>query len=110
MIALPPGCTINHPITIEIDKLTEEMVDWYRFIGGLVEKEERYDHRGRKELRYRVQYNKGKYCHYRADGTNGVRLHFHGDDAAVASIFVIKFFEHIQQTNLDKHMDIKDTV
>ena len=79
------------------------MVEWYRLIGGMVEKDEHYDHRGRQKTQYRVKYGTGKYCHHRADGTNGVRLHFHGNDAAVASMFLIKFIDYIENHNLKEH-------
>lgn len=105
MIGLPPGCSVNYSITIEIDKLTNEMIAWYYLVGGGVKTEEHYDHRGRKVEKTFVQYGKGKWCHHRADGTNGTRLHFHGDDAAAASLFLIKFLESIENHNLKEHAE-----
>ena len=83
------------------------MVNWYQLIGGLTKKDEHYDYKGRKVERYLVQYGKGKWCYHRADGTGGTRLHFHGDDASVASMFIVKFMDYVQTSNLDRYMDIK---
>jgi len=100
MIYLPPGCSVNYPIYIEIKEMTNAIVDWYKLIGGSVTIDETYDNRGRKKEREFVQYGKGKKCHYRADGSNGIRLHFAGEDASVASMFIIKFMDVIEQHNL----------
>jgi len=105
MIPLPPGCTVNFAIYIEIDQLTAEMVDWYEMVGGTVVQKEWWDHRGGKRLDKYVQYGKSKPCYRRQDGSGGVRLHFHGDDASVASMFIIKFLDHVEQTNLNSHME-----
>ena len=107
MIGLPPGCTVNYPIFVEINQLTDEIAAWYQQIGGTVIEKKHWDHRGRETTEKYVQYGKSKLCYRRQDGTNGVRLHFHGDDAHVASMFIIKFLEHVQQTNLDTHMEIQ---
>lgn len=106
MIPLPPGCTVNYPIFIELDQLTEDMVAWYRLIGGTVTEKKYWTYQGRETVVKYVQYGKSKPCYRRQDGTDGVRLQFHGDDAHVASMFIIKFLEHVQQTNLDTHMEI----
>ena len=106
MIDLPPGCTVNYPIFVEIDQLTEEMIDWYKLVGGVITEKKHWNHRSREQTVKFVQYGRGKICYRRQDGTKGVRLHFHGDDASVASMFIIKFVNHIEQTNLNTHMDI----
>ena len=104
MIGLPPGCTVNYSIAIEIREMTREIVDWYRLIGGTVYEDESYDHRGRKVCREYVQYGSGKRCHYRADGTGGIRLHFNGQDASVASMFIIKFMHVIEEHNMSEQI------
>jgi hypothetical protein len=105
MIPLPPGCTVNFPIFIELNELTDEMVNWYEMIGGTVIEKDHWDYRGKKSTVKFVQYGQSKPCHRRQDGTQGVRLHFHGDDASVASMFILKFHNHVQQTNLNIHME-----
>jgi len=105
MIGLPAGCTVTYSITVELKEMTKEIVEWYKQIGGVVTTENHYDHRGRQVSRDFVQYGKGKRCHYRADGSQGIRLHFHGDDASVASMFLIKFFDQIENHNLKEHME-----
>jgi len=103
MIPMPPGCRITYNVFIEIDQLTKEMVEWYQLVGGDTKMDNYYDNRGRKVEKYLVQYGKGKWCYHRADGTGGTRLHFQGEDAAVASLFLIKFLEHVQTHNLKEH-------
>lgn len=100
MISLPPGCSVNYPIYIEIKEMTTAIIDWYRLIGGIVTIDETYDYRGRKREREFVQYGKGKKCYYRADGSGGIRLHFAGEDAAVADMFIIKFLDVVETHNL----------
>lgn len=103
MIALPPGCSVVYNIFVEIDQLTSDMVDWFLLIGGNIKEEEYYNHRGSKIVKNFVKYGTGKWCYHRADGTGGTRLHFQGEDAAVASMFLIKFIDHVQTHNLKEH-------
>lgn len=100
MIALPPGVTVNHFIAIEIDQLTEEMVSWFESIGGKVGYEIKWTRSGSTIELPVVQYGQGKPSYYRQDGSGGVRLNFHGNDASTASMFILKFLEHVQQHNL----------
>ena len=105
VISLPPGCTVTYAIFIDIDTLTNEILEWYHLQGGVVEKDSWYDNRGKLVDRHFVRLPKSKRCHHRQDGSGGVRLHFHGDDASTASLFLIKFFDHVQQHNLKEHME-----
>lgn len=108
MIPLPPGCTVSYAVIIDISELTDAMCEWYDQIGGTIVVDSHYDHRGRKiELPY-VSYNNSKRCHRRKDGTKGVRLHFLGKDAAVASLFLLKFNEYVEQHNLREHVDFQN--
>jgi hypothetical protein len=101
MIKLPPGCTVAYGITIDVDQLTPNMVEWYEMIGGTVAEKTHYNHRGSPIVSKYVQYN-SKPCHYLLDGTNSVRLHFLGTDASTARVFLIKFNEHVKQHNLKR--------
>jgi hypothetical protein len=105
MIGLPAGCTVTYSITVELKEMNKNIVDWFRLVGGVVVTETHYNHRGHQVSRDFVQYGKGKRCHYRADGSNGIRLHFHGDDASVASMFLIKFFDVVEDHNLKEHLE-----
>lgn len=105
MIPLPPGCTVTYAVYIDVDKLTDEMVEWYRLVDGRVYQDKWYDHRGRERTLNYVSYGQGKRCHHFQDGTAGTRLHFHGDDASAASMFIMKFFEHITRNNLQEQME-----
>jgi hypothetical protein len=105
MIALPPGCTVTYAVYVDVDQLTDEMVEWYRLVEGKIYEDKWYNHRGQeKQLTY-VSYGKGKRCHHFQDGTTGTRLHFHGDDASAASMFIMKFFEHVTRNNLSEVME-----
>ena len=106
MIALPPGCSVTYAITVEVSELTNAMCDWHEQIGGSVRAMDHYDIRGRKVIVKSVMYNNYKWCHNRQDGTNGARLHFLGKDASVASMFLLKFSEYVQNHNLKEHMDM----
>jgi len=105
MIALPPGCTVNFSIWIDVDSLSTEMIEWYQLIGGAVKTGVFYDHRGTPKYEHFVQYGKAKFCHHHQNGSGGTRLHWHGDDAATASVFLIKFFDHVTQHNLKEQME-----
>ena len=105
MIALPPGCTVNFSIWIDVNHLSTEMVEWFEMIGGRVHTDTFWDqHHNIQNVKY-VSYSKGKWCHYRNDGSGGCRIHWHGDDAATASVFLIKFFDHVTQHNLKEQME-----
>jgi len=106
MIALPAGVTVNYFIAIELDRLTNDMVAWFDIIGGEVTHKIEWDRKGREIIKPVVKYGKGQSSYYRQDGSGGVRLNFHGDDASVASVFILKFMEHVQQHNLkDVHFE-----
>lgn len=104
MIPLPPGCTVSYAVWIDVDKLTDEMVEWYRLVGGYAYRDRWYDHRGREQATYYVNYGQGKRCHHHQNGSGGTRLHFNGDDASVASMFIMKFFNHVIDNNLKEQM------
>ena len=105
MIALPPGCTVNYSVWIDVDNLTDDMIEWYAMIGGNVYKDRWYDPRGREQSVHYVSYGKGKKCHHHQNSTGGTKLHFHGDDASTASVFIMKFFEHVTDNNLREQME-----
>jgi hypothetical protein len=105
MIALPPGCAVTHAVWVDVDRLTDSMIEWYAMIGGVVWKDKWYDMRGREQSVYYVSYNKGKRCHHHQNGAGGTKLHFHGDDASTASMFIMKFFEHVTDSNLKEQME-----
>jgi hypothetical protein len=105
MIALPPGCTVTYAVWVDVDRLNDEMVEWYGMVGGVVWKDRWYDMRGREQSVHYVSYGKGKRCHHHQNGAGGTRLHFHGDDASAASMFIMKFFEHVTNNNLTEVME-----
>lgn len=100
MIALPPGCSVNYSVWIDIDLLTKDIVDWYEVIGGRVKTDKFWDSRGKEQVVDYVAYGNGKWCHYHQNGSGGTRLHFLGEDVSVASMFILKFNECIMNHNL----------
>jgi hypothetical protein len=105
MIALPPGCTVTYAVWVDVDQLNDEMVEWYRLVDGKVYTDKWHDFRGREQSVHYVSYGKGKRCHHHQNGAGGTRLHFHGDDASAASMFIMKFFDHITANNLQEQME-----
>ena len=106
MIPLPPGVTVNYFIAIEVDNLTKEMVEWFEMIGGEVSHKMEWDRKGREYTKPLVKYGKGKQSYWRQDGSGGCRLNFHGDDASTASVFLIKFNEHVEQHNMGQDFHV----
>jgi len=105
MIALPSGCTVTYAVYIDVDKLTDEMVEWYRLVEGQVYEDKWYNHRGQEQTLNYVSYGKGKRCHHHHNGSGGTRLHFLGEDASAASMFILKFSEHVIHSNLKDRME-----
>jgi hypothetical protein len=105
MIPLPPGCSVAYGITIDITAVTDELIEWYELVGGEISEKEVWTFRGRKQIVKSVKYGKSKLCHHRADGSGGVRLHFRGEDASTASVFLIKFYESVEQHNMKEMQD-----
>lgn len=105
MISLPPGCTVTYAVWIDIKEMTNEVVEWYELVGGRKKIDTYYDTRGKKVDTEYVAYGKAKWCHYHQNGFGGIRLHFSGEDASVASMFILKFLEIIDNHNLKEVMD-----
>jgi hypothetical protein len=100
MIALPPGCRVNYSVWIDVRSLSTEIVEWYELVGGNIKEADHWDTRGRKQTTKFVSYGKGKWCHHHQNGAGGTRLHFLGEDASVASMFILKFMDIIDSHNL----------
>lgn len=105
MMALPTGCSVPFTITIEVKHLTDDMIEWFEMAGGSVFEKEWYNARGNRVTQKYVKYGAAKACHYHLNGIGGVRLQFHGNDAATASVFIMKFFDQILSTNLEEQME-----
>lgn len=100
MMPLPPGCKVTYSVWLDIDRLTDDIVEWFEMIGGQVHTDTFWDHHHNIQNVKYVSYGKGKWCHYHQNGSGGTRLHFHGDDASVASMFILKFMDIIDSHNL----------
>jgi hypothetical protein len=103
MISLPAGCTVTYAVWIDVTAMNQDIIDWYELIGGEVTTSSSFlDYQGRSKKITYVQYGKAKKCHYRQDGSGGVRLHFHGDDVSVASMFLLKFSDIVENHNMQR--------
>lgn len=105
MIALPPGVKLNFSIYIDVQNLTQDMIEWYKLVGGEVTVDTYFDARGRSIDTTFVRYGRGKRS-YKYTSTQQVKLHFNGEDASVASLFVLKYLDSIITTNLQNQMDL----
>lgn len=100
MIPLPSGCRVAYEIRFYVHDLTDEMGEWFNLIGGSATMIKWYDHLGREQTKKQVQYGRAKPSHVTQDGTGLTLVRFAGEDAATASMFLIKFFDNIQSHNL----------
>ena len=100
MMPLPPGCKVIYSVWLDIDKLTNDVVEWFELIGGETKQDNHYP----VNVTY-IRYGKGKWCHYYHNGAGGVRLHFMGEDASVASMCLLKFNERITNHNMQEAME-----
>lgn len=110
MIPLPPGCRVNYPIVITVKDLTDEMVEWYQLIGGEVSNDRHWNYKGKLIDKKYVKYGKGKLCYFHQDGTESVRLHFQGEDASIASMFIIKFLDQIINHSMQEFYNERNQV
>ena len=85
--------------------LTNAMGEWFLLQGGLCWAEEYFDHRGNSKSRRCVQFGKAKTSHHMMDGSNNVLVRFDGQDASVASIFILKFYDEILNNNIQDAME-----
>ena len=108
MITLPRGCAVSHNIRIVVTELTDDMIQWFVDVGGSVTTDHQmawprnspgYGKMQPERIIKRVSYGRGKYCYRLQDGSNGVLLHFQGEDGMVASAFMLRFNESILSHN-----------
>ena len=105
MMPLPPGCKVTYSVWLDIDKLTDDVVEWFEMIGGRVQTDTFWDHHHNIQNVKYVSYGKGKWCYHHNNGFGGTRLHFMGEDASVASMCLLKFNERITSHNMQEAME-----
>ena len=110
MIQLPPGCRVNYNIWIDVKHLTDEMCEWFEMIGGSIKEVETPSAKiglaHTAVLEKIVQYGNAKPSYHRQDGTGHVKINFNGDDASTASVFLIKFNEHVIKHNMHEYNNL----
>jgi hypothetical protein len=108
MIPLPTGCRVPYHIWVDVDTLTDTMCEWFEMIGGVVtQKTEAFMGRSYNlKVIKQVQYGQPKPSYRRQDGTDHVKINFTGDDAGTASMFLIKFNEHVVAHNMQREFEL----
>jgi hypothetical protein len=105
MMPLPPGCTVPYEIQINVEKITQEIADWFILIGGSARIVKNYDWRGREYTSTIVSYGQAKDSYDRKDGTNCTLIRFTGADASTASMFLLKFIDQVKSHNMKEYQD-----
>lgn len=105
MKVISPGVVALHPIRLEINEITADMVHWWVQYGGeVVGKDESYhDSRGRYVKAERVYFRMPgyKWCHYHITGNDPmITLHMREEDAPMASLFILKFTDNVLGHNI----------
>ena len=100
MIQLPPGCRVAYEIRFMVRELTDDIGEWFNIIGGSATRVKWWDGRGREHFTNQVQYGKAKSSYRMQDGTGSTLIRFDGRDASTASMFLIKFMDHVVSHNL----------
>jgi hypothetical protein len=109
MTSLPPGCTVTRSIFIDIEELTDDMVSWFMLIGGTAVEETFFNSdKGNISKHWVIKYGKSKFCHYHANGTKQVRLHFMAEDAPIATSFILKYQNQVIYSNLTEQFNVQD--
>jgi len=107
MITLPAGCKLNYSLWIDVDRLTDDMCEWFTLIGGTVSIRGYEYNRGGRAIEHKiVQFGEAKPSYNRQDGTGYVKINFNGNDVATASVFLIKFSEHVQAHNMKTEFEL----
>jgi hypothetical protein len=100
MISLPPGVSINHEVTIMVEEITVDMLNWYIDHGQDIAERLWYDMQGREHSIPVVRYGLGRPSHKTQDGSNQHLLRFRQEDAGAALMFLMTFDKHITQHNM----------
>jgi hypothetical protein len=104
MKVISPGVAALHPIRIEINEITSDMVHWWVLYGAEVAgKEEDVYKRNKgwhREQKVYIRMPGYKWCHHHANGTTQVTIHLREQDAPTASLFCLKFFDHVLGHNI----------
>jgi hypothetical protein len=106
MMPLPPGCKVTYSVYLDVNKLDDDMVEWFQLIGGETRIDEsQWSYSGKQLKTPYVRYGKAKWCHHHHNGSGGTRLHFMGEDVSVASMFLLKYSEHVTKHNMQEAME-----
>lgn len=81
------------------------MGQWFITIGGQAWAELDYDYRGRQKTNNFVKYGRAKASYTTKDGTGLTLVRFAGEDASIASVFLIKFINDIVGHNFEDYLN-----
>ena len=107
MRVILPGAVSLRPIKITINKLDQEMVDWWILQGAEAQEihDPYYTNYGKskvdKHFRIRVHGLGSKWSHKFNDGSGIYLLHLPEHYASTASLFCLKFFDAIINHNIE---------
>lgn len=88
-----------YPITIDISKLTEEMVTWAETQGAEITDDSLHK-------RTIVRFSNSKASAY--TGMDGMRLHFNYSEKNTALLFLLMFDNYVINHNMEELKNIKD--
>lgn len=100
MISLPPGCTINYEVNIIMTDLPKEFLAWWLEVGGVMQYNEWYDHRGRQQRIAVVRYGQGRPSHKLQNQQDEYMVRFRPEDAGVALMLLMKFTDLVKSHNM----------
>lgn len=100
MIALPPGVTINHEVTMVLTAMPEEFLTWYVEVGGEVSYTSYYDHRGQEKTTPVVKYQLGRASHLMATDQVEYIIRFRAENAGMALMLLMKFDQLVKSHNI----------
>ena len=101
MIPLPPGVTVNYEVTLTLNDMPREFLEWFEEIGGTVSYAEWFDMRGRPHRTPTIRYgDAGRISHKFNDNSGQYVVRFRGEDAGVALMMLMKWDNLIVSHNM----------
>jgi hypothetical protein len=116
MRVILPGAVAFRPIKITVNKLDQEMVDWWVMQGAEAQEihDPYYNNRGTStvDTHYRIRVPNvigSKWSHKFNDGSGIYLIHLPETYASTASLFCLKFFDAIINHNIEVDEDATET-
>lgn len=107
MIALPPGCTINYEVTVVVNTLPDDFIEWWQEIEGSVSYTSYYTAKGKEIITPVLRYKQGRMSHKMA-GQDEYLIRFKGEDAGAALMLLLKWDKLIIRHNMQEIDKLKE--